>query len=547
MRLGLFTHGPSNSLTLLANSLRRSGANVTRLLSGGNSRFRARTDDVVLNYGSSAREALILVSNGREIINHPDAVSRASNKVSAFQLFNTSSIPTVAWTIDDGEAQRWMQEGHDVFARTETNGHSGEGIVLCSTHLPEHIGRVTYSASLSPAPLYTVRIGGNFREYRVHVAFGEIILTQQKRRRNGWSENENYSRVVRNHDNGWIYATSNTELSEEIQSVSRNTINALGLDYGAVDLIVKDGDPMVLEVNTAPGMTANSTLEAYTGAFLRHLNPGATYINDLAPARELYMPQDAITEPYGIGANEATPIPEDFLQTPEHLQEHSHQTEDSFGTREPVVPTGPWTVSTNPTNPGIVWSGGGAQDAPEIPGWSDGAPNDPELAPLFQEQTNSIRVDQASPPDEGSVRILTREQMALREQMELREQREQREEEISNIQQPLDAEDVESANALSLDEILRRTSAHTRNMRRVREEDGVSERPLQVPQTAEETTPLERSVSTERVNGVGHYVVEISPHRRTIAYVNNLDTYYSAELDMILNPSDIVIISQVEV
>jgi D-alanine-D-alanine ligase-like ATP-grasp enzyme len=48
---------------------------------------------------------------------------------------------------------------------------------------------------------------------------------------------------------------------------SISAVNTLGLDFGAVDLIVaKDGRVYVLEVNTAPGIEG-ITLEKYVKAF----------------------------------------------------------------------------------------------------------------------------------------------------------------------------------------------------------------------------------------------------------------------------------------
>ena len=98
----------------------------------------------------------------------------------------------------------------------------------------------------------------------MHVFGDQVIDVQKKKRKVGVGVNT----LVRNHSNGYIYARDGVRASNKMCVQSILAIRALGLDFGAVDLIVKRSDPeemYVLEVNTAPGL-AGTTLEKYITA-----------------------------------------------------------------------------------------------------------------------------------------------------------------------------------------------------------------------------------------------------------------------------------------
>lgn len=73
---------------------------------------------------------------------------------------------------------------------------------------------------------------------------------------------------VRNHANGWIYARDAIdEPNAMVLEQAKLAITALGLDFGAVDIIWNQHRQMayVLEVNTAPGLEG-TTLIKYADA-----------------------------------------------------------------------------------------------------------------------------------------------------------------------------------------------------------------------------------------------------------------------------------------
>lgn len=254
-RIRVLPYGPSDSVRELASAINikiqelRLNANVMSLVSEG-SRYRSRAGDIVVNYGNRRYDSSFF--GNATVLNPVEALNRAANKVAAFNALRLAEVKTVEYTVDREVAQSWNQN-EIVYERATLTGHSGEGITV---RLP---GEGTASA-----PLYTKGIQGPRREWRVHVFEGVITYVQKKIRRNGYRELESYREDIRNHHTGWVYSNSFTEAPpDQVLIQAHKAVSALGLNFGAVDLISKGTNAWVLEVNTAPGLTG-TTLETYT-------------------------------------------------------------------------------------------------------------------------------------------------------------------------------------------------------------------------------------------------------------------------------------------
>lgn len=254
-RIRVLPYGPSDSVRELTSAINtkiqelRLNANVMSLVSEG-SRYRSRVGDIVVNYGNRRYDDAFF--GGATVLNSVVALHRAANKVAAFNALRLAEVKTVEYTVDRELAQNWNQS-EIVYERATLTGHSGEGITV---RLP---GEGTASA-----PLYTKGIQGPRREWRVHVFEGVITYVQKKIRRNGYRELESYREDIRNHHTGWVYSNSFTEAPpDQVLIQAHKAVSALGLNFGAVDLISKGTNAWVLEVNTAPGLTG-TTLETYT-------------------------------------------------------------------------------------------------------------------------------------------------------------------------------------------------------------------------------------------------------------------------------------------
>lgn len=277
-RIRINGYGPSESVNLLndeINTLRpQPRTNLCMKLNANlmSSRFAGREGDLIINYGSS-REIPARIIGQATLLNNPTNVNHAANKATALSMMFAANVRTVEFTMSQDVAQTWVNNGDEVFCRTELRGHSGVGIVVASVNELEDLGNVEQVSTLPDAPLYTKGIDGQHREYRVHVFRGQVLFIQQKRRASGYRDNPNYSNVVRNHGNGWIYGHLN--ITEPHSSVIREAVNAvaaLGLDFGAVDVLSRRGEAWVLEVNTAPGLSGETNRRNFANAILSVLD-----------------------------------------------------------------------------------------------------------------------------------------------------------------------------------------------------------------------------------------------------------------------------------
>jgi glutathione synthase/RimK-type ligase-like ATP-grasp enzyme len=206
--------------------------------------YKVLEKDIVVNWGVTSHFMV-----GKNIKNLSSEVKIACNKLETFKTLAFSNISTVDWTTKPEFAKNWNST---VVVRNKLTGHSGDGIVIVEKDEPIPI-----------APLYT-RYIYKVVEYRVHVVNGKVIDTCKKirdpaRTPTDWK--------VRSHKNGFIFTRNSVIPNIGRNQIAINTIEALDLDFGAVDIIEdKNGKFYVLEVNTAPGLEGK-TVELYAEAF----------------------------------------------------------------------------------------------------------------------------------------------------------------------------------------------------------------------------------------------------------------------------------------
>ena len=243
----------SKSARTLANAL-----GVKRLRR--ETKVRDGDDLVIVNWGFTNQRF-----HRATYINHPSAVARAASKVETFRHWREQSVPSLQSTECMEEARVWASLGYKVYCRTLTRANSGRGIVVAHT-----------ADEVVKAGVYTRGIEID-KEYRVHVAFGEVIRVQAKRRRKGHEyTSENYE--VRNSANGWVFCQENVTVSDAGQAAAVAAVESLGLDFGAVDLAeCEDGSVYAIECNTAPGLEG-TTIVQYQRAF--HGRLGTPYPRD---------------------------------------------------------------------------------------------------------------------------------------------------------------------------------------------------------------------------------------------------------------------------
>jgi hypothetical protein len=260
----IFCDRASNAASNLA---RRLGCR--RLYASADRRLRSTSGSLVVNYGTGHNPNFSLGTKSI-FLNPPEAVSRAVSKRVSYDKFRENSVPTLDYTRDRSVADAWRREGHGILCRRDGLS-GGAGIV----YAPKG------SESIPSAEFYT-RYFPKTHEYRAHVFRGRLIDLTQKRLQNGASKSEDddpTKKIVRSLENGWVHTHQGLDLpsgrKDRLGQAAISACTALGLDFGAVDILLyvpstgprKGTDVLaVCEVNTAPGLVNEATLNAYTQA-----------------------------------------------------------------------------------------------------------------------------------------------------------------------------------------------------------------------------------------------------------------------------------------
>ena len=236
-----------------------------------NRRFIKRDSDTLVNWGNASSIPVF----GETYLNKASAVEISSNKVKTFEALNDASV-NIPWFTTTAQGGRDLFNEEDVekvFCRTLTRASEGRGIVIANS--PEEIVSAGLYTGYEP----------HTNEYRVHIFKGKVIDVAEKRRMGTEALEEagiTLNEEIKSHGNGWIFARGNARLKHldgvfkhEIAFQSLAALEAIGLDFGAVDVIYNNPnrEAYVLEVNSAPGMEAGSTtLFHYANAFLDDAN-----------------------------------------------------------------------------------------------------------------------------------------------------------------------------------------------------------------------------------------------------------------------------------
>lgn len=237
--------------------------NIMRVKPDGN--YVPKIGQKVINWGQGKNPNWIdtATRRGVSILNKPAAVNVASNKLLALQALKVAGVRVPDFTTSIQDAQRWLNNYNVVMERHELRGNSGDGIRIVTLHDDEMEDNLQY------APLYTKFIPKT-AEFRVHVFRGEVIDYIEKKKLTGDRRPANFNKYISSINYGWVFSRTGVMDVPEVRQLALKAVSALGLDFGAVDIVYADGLPYVLEVNTAPGLSG-LTLIKYANAFRRFM------------------------------------------------------------------------------------------------------------------------------------------------------------------------------------------------------------------------------------------------------------------------------------
>lgn len=192
----------------------------------------------VINWGTKEPNA----------INSPEAVALASNKRRALYTMREAGVPIPPLAF----RQELGDNIFPVVGRPDYH-RKGRHFYLCN-------GPLEAEQALRRGATHFTEYIPNAREFRVHIVNGKSIKISEKL---GGGITKNYDSGAR------FYYPENFNHKRSLRRVAREAVASLGLDFGAVDLLYRNGEFYVLEVNTAPCLTSTSdTLERYARAFM---------------------------------------------------------------------------------------------------------------------------------------------------------------------------------------------------------------------------------------------------------------------------------------
>jgi glutathione synthase/RimK-type ligase-like ATP-grasp enzyme len=217
----------------------------------------------VIRWGSSEMPELESLPS----LNSLGAVSLASNKLASLKALNKAGV-SVPWFTSNKESGKDFLERHRKNIVGRTTYHQGGSSFMIS---PDW-----YSLYYDDCSSHWLELIPIHNEWRVHVFRGEVIGVSRKTNEEvEWRITNNYTR---NHHSGWRFVRCDLDqVQPNLKDIAIRAVASLGLDFGAVDVILSDGTETtsdgrrkyyVLEVNTACGMEENSSIfNAYLDKF----------------------------------------------------------------------------------------------------------------------------------------------------------------------------------------------------------------------------------------------------------------------------------------
>lgn len=226
----------------------------------------------IIRWGS--QQALPSGCRPTRTLNTATSLSTASDKLFALQKLRESGVTVPTFAVSSE-----MSQGNPAL----TDLRSISGVILGRSRRGtkgRDIRVFTSGETPYGCEFYTAYIP-NVREYRVHVFQGEVIRVQGKYL--DFPE-QHTNPHIKNHGQGFRFRTPEYSLNRSRLDAAVSAVEALGLDFGAVDLLKgEDGQTYVLEVNTAPACSP-LTARAYIERFAEWLGIEPNY--DLVPVRD---------------------------------------------------------------------------------------------------------------------------------------------------------------------------------------------------------------------------------------------------------------------
>jgi len=273
-------------------------------IEGTREKPRLRRGDVLIGWGTKVNEDINL-PNGITVYNHPNAIRTNRNKLKALEIMyqdnNINGVIAKFAKSDEIIAKiRNNELKLPLIGRTKYH-QGGKGLWVCLT-------KTHVKMAIRDGAAYFQEYIDIDTEYRLHVAFGEVIyavkkvannnithwIEQRKDKildyaaKNNWNLDDDTvdkvltiisrevvlpDQVVRSNRRGWTFKSVRlNNISRRLKEIAVNAVLAVGLDFGAVDCAKGVNNRYyVIEVNSGPGLQ-RTAFDKYVEAFNNQLN-----------------------------------------------------------------------------------------------------------------------------------------------------------------------------------------------------------------------------------------------------------------------------------
>lgn len=209
-----------------------------------NEQAEPEENDLVIRWGSPRMAHLDELA--KATLNRSRVLNTILNKRIAHQMMLEAKVNVpMFWTSYDATRVGSQDLGCDYLRRRL---HHTQGKDIIRLKPTDRLPRERRSG-------YYVQCLNKTAEYRFHIFQDKCIGLAQKVRKEGEHSND----LIWNFETGWdlVYIDvrereRQVENYQTLRAEAVKAVKALGLDFGAVDLIVADGKPFILEANTAP-------------------------------------------------------------------------------------------------------------------------------------------------------------------------------------------------------------------------------------------------------------------------------------------------------
>lgn len=209
--------------------------------------------DVLIRWGSRKP-----MPDSDIVLNAPSAILQASDKLATYRALSRAGLQTLPTFTTMWEATDYAQRTHYWVYGRKRFGMGGKDIILWEAGYQEP------PPGAANCDFYTTYVPSR-REFRIHVVGEKVVRVQAKY--HDHPEMDPMGGMIRNYTHGFRFRTPRQELRPRRRMDAIKAIKALGLDFGAVDMIVNgDGGEghTIIEVNTAPSCSP-LTARCYAG------------------------------------------------------------------------------------------------------------------------------------------------------------------------------------------------------------------------------------------------------------------------------------------